>query len=114
MTAPFFNIIQVLGEVGHLNQWVPITPESTVLHEVSYLRKLVKMRNSLSFPFTHREIFLEGSCFVMEEEKAVAITMNSVKDDNWMGYKLQRDANLVTTDVNKGILYVKPLGDNKN
>lgn len=45
--APMMNIIAIMAEVEQYKNWLPITPISTVLKEVSPFRKLVYLQNSL-------------------------------------------------------------------
>ena len=47
INAPLINVITIMGEVELFKNWMPITPVSEVLKEVTPFRKLLYVRNSL-------------------------------------------------------------------
>ena len=47
VNAPMINIAAILGEVGEYKDWMPITPVSDVLKELTPMRKLIYIRNAL-------------------------------------------------------------------
>lgn len=85
INAPMINVVNIMGEVEHFKDWMPITPVSNILKEVTHLRKCLYIRNALQWPFWHREIFIEGAAYVIKEEKALGLSMESVRENNWFG-----------------------------
>lgn len=47
INAPMINVLAVVGEVEHFKEWMPITPVSDILIELTPMRKLLYIRNSL-------------------------------------------------------------------
>jgi hypothetical protein len=61
------DVVTIMGEVEMFKEWMPITPVSTVLKELTPFRKLLYMRNTLQWPLWHREIFVEGAAYVLKD-----------------------------------------------
>lgn len=93
-------------------EWVPLTKQSDLVGEVSPLRKMVYFRYGLSWPFTSREIFMQGCGMVLKEEKACCMALSSVEGSKWLGFPAQRDPKLVEIDVKKAFVVMNPLGTN--
>jgi hypothetical protein len=107
------NIVTIMAEVGSFKDWLPITPVSEVIKEVTPLRKLLYLQNQLQWPFWPREIFLEGAAYVLKEEKALGLSMESVKENSWFGHEIQRNnETFVETHINKGFTFVQYLSEN--
>ena len=47
VNAPMINVVAFMAEVEMYKEWLPITPISTVLKEVTPFRKVVYLRNAL-------------------------------------------------------------------
>ena len=91
INAPLINVLTIIGSVEQFKEWMPITPISTVLKEVTPFRKLLYLRNALQWPFWHREIFVEGAGYVIKGEKAIGLSMESVRGGSWFGHELKRN-----------------------
>jgi hypothetical protein len=85
VNAPMINIATILGEVELYKDWMPITPISDVLKALTPMRKIIYIRNALQWPCWHREIFVEGAAYVIKEERALGLSMESVRDLDWFG-----------------------------
>ena len=68
INAPVIETTSIFAEVELFKDWAPITPESLKLKEVTPMRKLVYLRNNLTFPFKNREIIFEGSGFFSKQD----------------------------------------------
>ena len=80
VNAPMINVATILGEVQEYKEWMPITPVSDVLKEITNMRKLLYIRNALQWPCRHREIFVEGAAFVIKSEKAIGLSLETIRD----------------------------------
>jgi hypothetical protein len=89
--APIINVVSIFAEVQLLKEWVPLTKVSDLIGEVSHLRKAIYFKYGLSWPFTSREIFLQGCGLVMKEERACCMALSSVQGSSWLGYPTVRD-----------------------
>jgi hypothetical protein len=86
---------------------MPITPISDVLKALTPMRKIIYIRNALQWPCWHREIFVEGAAYVIKEERALGLSMESVRDSDWFGQDLERKPDqFVETHINKGFMYM--------
>jgi len=47
INAPVLNAVAICAEVAHYKEWLPITPVSDVIKELTPLRKLIYLRNAL-------------------------------------------------------------------
>lgn len=47
INAPMINAVAIVAEVEFYKNWLPITPVSEILKEISHFRKLVYLRNTL-------------------------------------------------------------------
>ena len=91
--APMINVLAIAGEAECFKEWMPITPVSDIVKEVTPLRKLLYLRNECQWPLWNRESFIEGAAYVLKEEKAIALSLESVKESSWFGATLERHPN---------------------
>lgn len=68
INAPMINIATILGEVELYKCWLPITPVSDVLKDLTPMRKLVYIKNDLQWPCWNREMFVEGGAYIVKED----------------------------------------------
>lgn len=47
INAPIMDVLTIMGEVDMYKNWMPITPISIVLKEITPFRKLLYIKNSL-------------------------------------------------------------------
>lgn len=47
INAPMLDVLTIVGEVDMFKEWMPITPVSDILRELTPFRKLLYVRNSL-------------------------------------------------------------------
>mmetsp|Transcript_19942 Transcript_19942/g.18949 ORF Transcript_19942/g.18949 Transcript_19942/m.18949 type:complete len:133 (+) Transcript_19942:181-579(+) len=85
INAPAINVLAIVGAVDCYKDWMPLTPVSEVLKEVTPFRKLLYLRNTAQWPLWDRESFIEGAAYIVKEEKALALSMESVKEGSWFG-----------------------------
>ena len=111
--APLLNILSVIAEVDMFKEWAPITPVSDVLKSLTDFKKLVYLKNELSWPFSHREIFFEGGAFALLDDKSICLTLHSIKDATWFGHPITPTQELVVTHVNKGVVNLCKLESGK-
>lgn len=115
VNSPMINVATILGEVEEYKEWMPITPVSKVQKEVTHMRKLLYIRNSLQWPCRHREIFVEGSAFVIKDEKAIGLSLESIREGEYFGHQIKRDPeHLVETHINKGFMYLQYLNEQQS
>eukprot|EP00349_Pseudokeronopsis_sp_Brazil_P001029 CAMPEP_0202963002 /NCGR_PEP_ID=MMETSP1396-20130829/7011_1 /ASSEMBLY_ACC=CAM_ASM_000872 /TAXON_ID= /ORGANISM="Pseudokeronopsis sp., Strain Brazil" /LENGTH=221 /DNA_ID=CAMNT_0049683889 /DNA_START=94 /DNA_END=759 /DNA_ORIENTATION=+ len=80
INAPLVNVLAIVADPEGYKDWMPITPVSTILKEVTPFRKLLYMRNTVQWPLWDRESFIEGAAYIVKEEKVLALSMESVKE----------------------------------
>jgi len=50
---------------------------------------------------------------VLEEEKALAVSMGTLHDTQYFGYNYTYNPNFVNMEYNKMMMLIKPLGENR-
>jgi len=105
-------VISIFAEVQLFKDWVPLTKVSDLIGEVSYLRKSLYFRYGVMWPFTSREIFMQGCGLVMKDEQACCMALSSVEGESWLGYPAVRDKKTVEIDIKKAFIIMNPIGTN--
>lgn len=114
INAPMINVATILGEVELYKEWLPITPVSDIIKELTPMRKLIYIKNALQWPCWNREIIVEGGAYAIREDKAIGLSLESVRENQWFGHAIERHPeNTVETHVNKGFIYIKYINDNQ-
>jgi hypothetical protein len=103
----------IFSEVDYLKDWIPITPESRKIVQITPYRQLVYIKNTLSFPCSDREIILEGNGFFDKGRELLCVNMESINEDTYMGEPIERNPKLVTTHINKGFITIKKQSENE-
>mmetsp|Transcript_11310 Transcript_11310/g.11345 ORF Transcript_11310/g.11345 Transcript_11310/m.11345 type:complete len:135 (-) Transcript_11310:336-740(-) len=88
INAPVMNVIAIVGTVDLYKDWMPITPVSDILKEVTHFRKLLYLKNTAQWPCWDRESIIEGAAYVVKEEKALALSLETVREGSWYGLPL--------------------------
>ena len=112
VNSSILNVGLICGEVDYFKDWLPITPVSEILKSLTPFRKIMYIRNSLQWPFWHREIFVEAGAFVIPGKRALGLSMETYRENDWHGYQLQREPEkYVETHINRGFLFVEYIND---
>jgi len=83
--APAINLIAVMAEIDLFKEWVPDTEISEIIKEVTPLRKSIYMVNTLPWPMWRRELFIEAGSYVLKEQKAIGVSIETIRTDTWFG-----------------------------
>ena len=82
--APLFNLLSIIAEAQTYKDWVPLLYRSDILHEVSHFRKCGAFAVTVPWPWWNREALISVSAMPIEGEKAIIITMSSIKTETWL------------------------------
>ena len=101
------NVMSIFAEAQLFSEWVPMTHDSDIVHEVSHLRKLARFEHKLWWPLANRETHVQACGVVLKDEKAGALTMSTVTDDSWFGYSIKQKAGNVVYDIHRAFLFIQ-------
>ena len=118
VNASLLEVITVLSDVEQFKKWVSVITHSQVLHEVSLLRKLTCLKAELPKPFSNRQLVVQASGHIIEDECAVVVAMSSISvGSQWLNnYQIPLSLagkNQVMVDVKGSHAHIQPLTPNK-
>ena len=113
INAPVFNLIAVLREVPSYKDWVPMMAKSDIPIELSHFQMLGEIVVKAPWPYYWRSAYISIRAMPAKNDKAVIITMKSIKEDKWLkGKKINKDSTACEVDVNFCTCYLQIIDDN--
>eukprot|EP01114_Cavostelium_apophysatum_P016047 TRINITY_DN4501_c0_g1_i1.p1 TRINITY_DN4501_c0_g1~~TRINITY_DN4501_c0_g1_i1.p1 ORF type:complete len:333 (-),score=43.80 TRINITY_DN4501_c0_g1_i1:115-1113(-) len=110
--SPLFNVLALAYEDDLYKNFIPMVKESRRLHFVSGYRKVVYMRTELPWPVWSRDVCLYGYGVDMLERDAVAISIRSVKENEFANIPPVPHKH-IRADCNMAGLLAQPISHNR-
>ena len=102
----------MIGEYKKLKEWVPYLGSVDVIKQQSIIKRLVHLKIDLPVLFSNRDIVVDGTGFINEQEKSVCFLMKSFYDESYFGTDVDSECEgRVRMNLKHGFLYIRYLDD---
>lgn len=113
INAPYKNVIALLMEVDLFKEWIPMLSEAKIRHQHRPFRQYLYQKFNAPWPMKGREVHVEVTGYMLPFENAFVYTFNSINEDEWFGFPVQKSKGFTELVFNKALGYIKPIGPNQ-